>query len=569
MDVIQFINQLKDNRRELPLHFDKKKLQGLSLMTQVHSRGVRPKYYINKQNSTEFGKLIEPVDYDKRYDDIFDFHLLVRHPNETHESYNYRLSVYSPIQAELYERFFNTLAGSILNTNNYSVKSSIDTVDAYIKEISIYDVFRNDLDFILNNPRGFMSVIQTNIGLSENELTKPVGINLEPDSIIMYNGVSCAFEYLGVYYFLDRNYQHTIISRGKEYILIDSYNHGFGEIPFWGLDSNFLGSYVKWSEELIRNLSDDQVVVKNYSYPEKQVVAPECKKCNGTGKCKSDNPEYYDKVVTCGDCKGRGYVSFNIGEFYTIGEEDLKRDYNGKMPEMAKYINPEVGIAEYHFERWQKFYKYAENALNLTKRTTSGESGEAKREDRKDQYFWYHTISQYLFEQERKKFKYIGLYLNTEIEDGEVIHSDGGVVIKEPRQFDLMTEMDLIEEVKEVSEGTDNQMILSELSYNANQKVFEGNPVMQKIDTVMYLSDPLYGLSKENEKQKLLSGSYTEKDKYTHTKGYHLLKEYAMQIGDDFIDIEISELKDWISDKIEEILPNTMPDIEFPTLSDN
>jgi hypothetical protein len=104
------------------------------------------------------------------------------------------------------------------------------------------------------------------------------------------------------------------------------------------------------------------------------------------------------------------------------------------------------------------------------------------------------------------------------------------VYIIEPKQFDLMSDTDIINEFALLQTKTDDSQTLSELNYIVNSKVFRDDAVQKKINDVLYLSDDLYGVSGNALRAKLLSGVYTDYDKTLHEKGYKMLVRMAEEM---------------------------------------
>jgi hypothetical protein len=76
-----------------------------------------------------------------------------------------------------------------------------------------------------------------------------------------------------------------------------------------------------------------------------------------------------------------------------------------------------------------------------------------------------------------------------------------------------------------------------------NSKVFRDDPVSIRINDVLYYVDPLYGVSGNALRSKLLSGVFTAMDKTIHEKGYVILKNIAYEKGQKaFIESDVNAL---------------------------
>ena len=535
MELNDFINKL-NKQNKLPLLPDHNRAIEACLAVQIHSTGARPKYY-------SYGKTITPETYQKKFDDLFLTRLLNRHPNENVEFYNWRLSVFSPVAKELYDKFISLCKGAILQPNNYSIEADQKT-NEYLKTYDIYHELSEMVEFITQNPIGYIGVIIR--GEREtNQDNNPEIIFVSPEDILMEDDYSIGFKYKGRIFFINDYAQYEIV--GGEVI---EYVHNLGKKTLWRYHNSFMQPFQNWADLLVRNMNDDEAMVKTYSYPKVQIVEQECKTCTGTGMVAlidHHNPNNHGKT-TCASCNGKGTVSHNPGDFLTMSEETIQRN-GGTMYEMAKFITPDIGIPKYHLERWQVFYDRCEQSLHLKPKTAITESGEAKKEDRKDQTIFLQTISNFLFAQLRKALGYMTAFVNT----GKGIQE---VYIIEPKQFDLMSDTDIINEFALLQTKTDDSQTLSELNYIVNSKVFRDDAVQKKINDILYLSDDLYGVSGNALRAKLLSGIYTDYDKTLHEKGYKMLVRMAEEMTPQvFAETETKVLIAKLEDAIRGIIP--------------
>jgi hypothetical protein len=446
--------------------------------------------------------------------------------------YNWRLAVYAPVAKELYDRYLTMCRGTILQPNSYDI-SVDDNTQEYIKNGYVYDTLYKAIPFVLENPYAYMAVIEGEAQEKDNtEDLKPCIEFIPVEKLIMLDHESCAFKLEnGNVVFLDQTTQ--VIVKGKETF---QSTHNFNKLPFWEINNNFMQPFESWADLLVRNMNDDEQMTKQYSYPTRQAVRPSCN-YPGTpdGKysaCISGNiTDMSDPMnptkLTCGVCGGSGVKSINPGDDYTLSEESIIKN-GGNMIEMIKYITPDVGIPEYHLSRWQVFYDRTEKSLCLNKKINATESGEAKREDRKDQYFYLMTISNFVFENFKHAIEYISAYLNYNQASGTFKSQE--VIVTPPKQFDLMTDSDLVVEFAELQNKTDDSQLLAELQYQVNRRLYRTDKVQLTINEILYYKDPLYGVSGNALKSKLLSGVYSTPMKILHEMGYNILKDISREM---------------------------------------
>lgn len=538
MDFQKFV-ELKNSKKVMPLHPDHKRDVEACLAVQIHTQGARPSF------TTTRGAFIKPESYHKKYDDLFLNRLLNRHPNETPLMYEWRKSIFSPVAKEIYEKFINAVKGSILNRNSYSITADVNTNKAIENHGLHLDRL---LEFIVQNPVGYIGTLLEPKEHSKSEANYPEIVCISCEDVLMYDYESIAFYYENNLYFIDREAQYTFV--GGETIVNP---HNIGKLPFERETNSLLQPYQNWADQLVRNLSDDEAMVKNYSYPFVQIVENDCMTCQGSGHVTDPtiefdptNPTSCQK--TCGNCNGKGTTSHNPGEFLTISEETLARS-GGTMMDYAKFITPDVAIPEYHLKRWQVFYKLCESSLHIKSVIDGVQSGDAKKEDRKDQYFFYQSISAYLFKIVRDNLYNVARLVNPNSAKVEVY-------VQEPTQFDIMSDTDLLNDFTTLQGKTDDSQTLSELNYMVNSKIYRDDDVQKRINEIMYIQDPLFGVSGNALKSKILSGVYDARDKVIHEKGYLVLKQIANEmVAENFVSAEIGAVINEFNARIDQLIP--------------
>lgn len=506
---------------------------GASLAVQIHTSGTRPKYTLNG-----YGE--QPESYDPRFDNLFKTRLLNRHPNESDDLYNWRLSVYSPISKEISDRFMNHAKGCILQPNNYVI-SGDDNTQEYIDSIDLRSLLNTGIEYLFNNPKGLIAVIVEDYDGQQTTKIKPTIKFIYPGDILMQDSESVAFICGNYIYYLDKLQQVRRLISGTDFQIIP---HNFAALPFKNIENEFGTPFVNWADLLVRNMNDDEMMTKQYSYPIKQVVLPECSDCNGKGKISVqddiNNPSSSWHFDRCESCNGSGTMSVNPGQHYTFTEEKLVRN-NNVMPDLAKFITPDVSIPQYHMGRWQIFYEKCEQSLFLKKKINATESGDAKKEDRKDQYAFLQSYSRFLFDNIKFALEFVSAYVN--YNNAKQVYEKQSIVVIAPKQLDLMTDSDIVSELIDIQGKTDDSMVLGEVAYSVMHKVMRDDALMGKINDVLYEYDNLYGVSGMALKSKYLSGVYTNTDKQVHEKGYKILLQISRELSTEvFIEKKNKEL---------------------------
>lgn len=547
MDFNLFVSELaKKSNAKFPLPLDySREVEEVNAL-QLHTNGARPKFTLGY-------KTIKPETYEPRFDTLFTTRVLNRHPFENDVFHNWRLSVYSPVAKEIFDKFYNLCNGSILQPNNYSISIDDKTNEYINSKMNLDNELSDILKFILKNPKGYFAVVNKK-EVTTNEMAQPEIECISLLDVIMVDDNSIAFKDHDSIIFIDENNQYTI-RKGSETIV---YPHNIGKAPFWKQTNSYLQPYQFWSEKLAMNMNDDDAITKLYSNPTKTLVEPECVVCQGakvvTNPSFDNNDPNSQLQVSCTHCNGKGTMSLNPNDAYVIGEEQLQK-YGGTMPDMIKFTTPDIGIPDYHLKRWQVFYERAEQSLYLSIVTNGVQSGEGKKEDRKDQYFFLQSISNYLFHNIEVALKYVSAFINIKGNRGEIQQT----YISKPKQFDLMSNSDIINEFADLQNKTDDGQTLGEINYIINEKVFRDDDVQKRINNILYYNDPLFGVSGNALRSKLLSGIYTTTDKTIHEKGYKVLLNMAKEMTDEvFLNKTQTEIESEFINKINDLVPQTI-----------
>ena len=563
MNYQTFIKKFTDKDKNL-LPKDHSQRVAASLAVQVHSSGTRPRYYA----PTRMGGTTEviPENYDKKFEDVFKTRLLNRHPNESEALYNWRLSNYSPLSEDIFNRFLIGANGAIMQPNNYVI-SVDEKTQLYLNTYPIKEKITECLEFVLNNPKGYIAVIvELNGEADSSQKLNPEIEFIEEAKVVMKDTDSFAFEDDNFVYFLDKTVQVTF-NKSTEQALETI--HGFNELPVWSSDNSFTNSFVKFADELIKNFSDDGMITKQYSYPIKQVVSPQCPKCNGQKyEVTYDENDRSNPIRSiCSSCGGHGTMSINPGDNYAISEEVMMKN-GGVIPDYAKFITPDIGIPEYHMKRWLEFYTKCERSLRLNPLVNGVQSGDAKKEDRKDQYAFLSAISQFVFDQIRKALVYISAYNN--YNNASDRYEAQNIIVVAPKQLDLMTDSDLVNELITIQSKTDDSMILSETQYAVMNKIYKDDNVQSKINDILYQIDELYGATGNALKSKLLSGVYDNRDKTIHEKGYKILLNLSIELTpEQFMKLDNSNIIKRFNLKLNDVLPQGIYSPESNSLKES
>ncbi len=493
----------------------------------VHAKGIRPKFR-NPRTSAKTGRSngwIVPANYEARYQYVFDNFILNRHPNEVEEHYHWRLATFAIISNEVYLKICQQILGSIFQNNQYTVNIVNDKLKSWSDYVGFNKMLCEFLpDFLFREHGGIIAIVEGhNEEFTSEETAIPKVLFIEPKDIIHYTSEEVFFSYGDYYYYITKTEvsKLEVDLKQKYYKTLVSYTHDFGELPVFQNTSQFFKPFTTWADLIARNLSDDEVIAKNASYPHKQVVEPTCKTCAGHG---SVEVECETGMCTekCSTCEGKGTMSINPGEVYVIPERepnDLR-----PMPEMVKFINPDIAVNEFSLKRWQLMYDKGMAAMHC-KLIDSAQSGEAKAKDRENFYFLVSSISNYIFDCADWILRIGSKYLNIENVNGRIMHVESYDKLQRPQQFAIKTEYDLQNEYLQLTEKNAEISVRREKLDHFVEKAFNGNGLSKKRHEMKKLFDWLYGMTDAELTTRKLLGTAQTKDFIKHD-----MADYVMNV---------------------------------------
>lgn len=533
------------NNKTLPQPADYKRWVEASDRVSIHAKGIRPRFVSPRANSkgeyTGATYTVTPANYESRYQYLFDDYILNRHPNESWESYNWRLSTFPIIAQEIYLNAKNQILGAIFQTSHYTIKANNEKDQAYLDSIEFSDLLTEDIpDFIFTDPHGLIAIVEThNTPFDSTESAAP-GVELvesrhikyyEEDTAILFKS-SKQLKGKNLLYYIDTTWCVKLIETEKDkYTVLSYYAHGFEELPVIENCSNFFQAYVSWADMLARNLSDDEMIAKNASYPIREIITSVCTTCMG-GKKIPDPEKGPGNFLPCPECGGKGVHSINPGEDIMTPEPD-KND-NRPQIDRVKHYNPDISINQFSFDRWQKIYDFGMRSMHL-KFVEQAQSGEAKAIDREQLYYLLVNVTTKLFGIAEKAMRYILGYLNVTNVDGVIKHDFKAYTIDPPTQFQIKTETDLQGEYTALITGQADLMARRQKLDEYMKKVCFGDNVALKKWEIVKRWDWLYGMNDEELNTRKLLGSAGTNDFIRHDHIDSLLSEITMDKGDQWL----------------------------------
>lgn len=512
--------------------------------------------------------------------------LLKTRPHEEGHVLQYRLDNYEAITYGSMNRAFDNLY-RLMNAINFNI-----VADANVLQYIGQNVFDNytftmwaqkvTLKRDIEDPNGFLVWMPEGKGSSDSaEKVQPKPYLLYSDKYVYSDNnvyIFCApetslYENEGayhsgkVYWVIGLNsiwkVKQTGPDEAKDYLAEEFYKHNFngfpvivlgGDLNADGFHESFFAPYVAFGNQAIRQFSDWQAIQVTSSFPIIEEFATECEiktrvKRNPENKSNDPEEKYEQRVELKPFHKGPYGIILR-----PVKTNNDTLDFEGTLPvdiPSRRYITPDIDIAKYAGESWEKLIQKAEEALNLNL-TYANQSGVAKEYDNETKYSMINKIGNNFFDNILlNSLKFIDCYLNKKPLD------KSNAYINKPTTFNIKTEADLIAEIATLKEKKVPGMILSQATTELARKMFSGSPVAQKMFKVISTYDPLFTYSVEEKDSMLLQNVISKEDYIRSILFDTKLTQINNRIGsDNFVKTsEESLYKTFLSD-VQSAMPN-------------
>lgn len=520
--------------------------------------------------------------------------LLKQRPNEEPNIFQYRLCNYRAITYGSMNRALDSVT-RILNKINYDI--SVDPeVRAYLKTKNFYGydfykymekfVFKRDIE----DPNGFLVWFPFGEGVSDSSK------KVEPKPLLIYSGSiydssTEVFSFLSgenslvmvdkklsrvgeVYYIITKESYFKLVQVGnledKKFELEEVYKHSIGELPVivlggdmnaYGYFESYFAPYVAFGDQAISQFSDWQAIMVTSGFPYTEEFYTECE-IQTPYKQSNPIPEGEEKFET--EVKRNPFPRTPYGSIIRkipitstdgkdwLGEAILPAEVPSK-----RFISPDIGIARYSGESWEKLIEMAEDSLHLNLGNNSNQSGTAKELDKEEHYAMIDKIASNYFEHIMyESLKFISAYrLNKS-------YSEVEVSINKPSSFKIKTEGDLVEELTILKEKKAPAFFLAETTTELAKRRFSGNPLSQKIFDIIPVVDPLYIYDSAEKLSLMASGVINKADFVTSVYAYSILNALAQEkTPAEFIKMSIEDIEELFEEKISSYLPEKLTPI--------
>lgn len=539
--------------------------------------------------------------------------LLKQRPNEEPDIYAYRLYNYRAITYGSMNRALDSLS-RILNKIQYSIVCD-DVVKEYINtkqftaqntSYSLQTYFEKIiLKRIIEDPNGFILWLPTGEGLidpSQKVYPKPYLFyssqiyDISEDCISVLSDEKSPISRGGkivydgdVYYILTKDsfYKLVQITEQKAPSTIDAtgqkeqyrldfiYKHDIGEIPatVMGGDMNadgyfdsFFAPYCAFGDQAIAQFSDWQAIMVTSSYPYREEFYEECEfKEVSSEKTASPVPKREEKYKPIVKKLARMHSSPYGAIIRKIPRTDKGATMLGDQILAAdipsiRFISPDINIAKYSGESWEKLIERAEDALHLNLGNNSNQTAETTKTQKEEHYAMIDKIAANFFDHGMiNSIKYCYCYLERKpIQDARV-------AINRPTSGCVKSEEDLVEELTTLTKDNSvPSVFIAETVNELARKRFSGNPLSEKIFSIIPIIDPLYLYDNVTKQAMAASGQILPNAYPISIYAYPILNQMANEMT---LEVFLKMTNEAIQTEFDKRILKYLPALALPTIN--
>lgn len=496
------------------------------LHISLYANGIRPNYY--KWDLYDKKKLVKFSDWQDEYKCLVDDKILKRHPRENERGYEYRKSVFPLIPSTIINRATEQVLSSIFQDSNYSFDVGSEITKEYLNNFDVIEWLKKDcFSFFRNDPNGAL-VIDVDFEIDTTKINTP-NIKFIGSKHIIYNKDNVFAYYKDdIYYVYTDTYYFQAYKEKDRYVIISYYEHNLG-INNWssgfgykvnGYFKSWFDSVLSYADAFVNNYTDYELLLKNYSYPYKQIVEQACNNCSGSGHIDDCNDKGDCKAITCNICSGKGVMSTNPGENFTVKAPFRDDELNGYVqPELIKFINPDVSVIEESRKNLQNSYNDLKKSLYVyDKDSNTVESGVSLYVQKEPFYNFCQYISNDLFTILEFTLRVISSWQNVTSVSG-LLRYDTTITIEvqKPISFNGKDKEQLQLEYENSLKNSYDLSVRYEAEQEYINKAYSDNEVLKKKISFKKFADILHNYTNDELLKLYTLGSFTADEIRLHS----------------------------------------------------
>ncbi len=536
-----------------------------------------------------------------------------RRPGETKKIQEHRRIIYSSITKEPFGKVINSL-NKIVRSDDWKIDySDSDTIDQKGENLEDYAeknypgfgsltnwAYTFGLKKMLADPNGLIVTIPINFEAATNEFLKPVAIYVKSENVVFYEpGHMVAYKSSRV---IDLQLGKQVI-QVPVYVIISTEfiweTHQIDKDGNMGLDeklkftepmfpviqnggvidrlinnipiyNSFLDPMLPSSDEAAREYSDMQAEVLLHIHSTLAVIQGDnCAKCKGTGQIPKEGG-----AITCGDCKGKGALSVNPYEQIVVRVRGIDKQQLPFPP--AQYITKSTDIAKLQNERIKdhKFNALASVNMEFLAKTPLSESGVAKQVDKEELNNFVYSVAFHLVRNMLDPiYKFITNYRYALLIPNIDKRKELLPLIQVPEHFDLLTENNMIEQIKQAKEASIDPTIVKEMQVDYINKKFRDQTDVRKELIASIDVNPFPTSTTEEIIEMEMNRDITKEDAVTSIYASYFVQKLVEE-DKKFLDLnfkqQLEKVRAMTNEKVKELKPEPVlipvePDGNTPT----
>ena len=323
---------------------------------------------------------------------------------------------------------------------------------------------------------------------------------------------------------------------------------------------SFFEGYVPFANDQILTWLKYKVVEHQTAHPIPEMFEQPCTAIDPVSNTHCRNGKFYlpdNTEKTCSKCSGTGYVSrYRPGDVILkplpqdeMDSADLIKD----LP-MVKYNVPPVDSLKALSEAWQESGDRARMALWRVKKLNQAESAERGKIDLEAKHAMIQAIATHIFGVVVPGIIKMIVRLRRPL-DFRTAEEQISVTI--PQQFELRTETDLLEELKQYRDQEAPVALYSEAVKQFCEKRYTTSPnIKRKIQLVLLLDRMhLYGMGDQNTLT--LSGAASIEQQAFSSQVYSIIDEVVFDQGNDVLERPLEWWRNEVNNRL--IQPEPVP----------
>lgn len=380
------------------------------LLMTLHTRGVMPSHEkINVLRGAWHKSAPE-------YDQIFESRIFNRHPNTTHQRYEWQKSIYQPLAKFYFDEAISRLKGVISKDYHIQVVNAATSEALSQKRFAGYAFNEFFTDVLLSrsiDDANGVAVVMPNVEYITNQTTnfEPQVFLIESRNVLFINNYVFAAD-IGTHkqkkrLIVDKDFYYVVVFDDNNKYIINRVANTTGVLTAEALlginqdedgeacKASFFSGAADAANVWLRQVLDVEAHSKDL-IPIAQQVHQSCKECSGTGKTPVECADTTQERCTekCSECNGNGVISRNLGDTYMLPFEDIMA-LDGKFPDMVKYITPNTEIIKETSEREKLLFERFKETLYM-KEAGVNQSGVSKELDRENQNIFILKVARQL-----------------------------------------------------------------------------------------------------------------------------------------------------------------------------